>query len=402
MPKIYKRDCDWCGDYYEGYGERFCGLECVGASKVKTTEPFQFEDTDGEVVVDLDRRVAYVSGRPNAVTPEELFDELDLDPDKYEMDGVGEAKTWSVAMKMRDGDEDKVVHVRNHGTRIKFRERIDESFEFRPVIVNVNTQIERSRSQPGDASLHYGDIHVPYHDERAWNIACQIADITNPHIVVDHGDTLDCENLSKYPKRPGRRHSLDDERQIAAGLFGDMTGITPNARHIWLEGNHEERIKRVVWSAAESNSALNDIFTLPEVQDALEWGSLLGLDSLGWEVVRYPQHELLYDRFICAHGSIVRKDSSLSARAQYEKYNKSGASGHTHRMGSYHHTNYANPRVWIEIGMLGQVRTDYVDHANWQQGLLVLSWSKDRKRFGVEQVEIIDGVAYFRGMRLEG
>mgnify|MGYP001147172844 CR=1 FL=1 len=71
-------------------------------------------------------------------------------------------------------------------------------------------------------------------------------------------------------------------------------------------------------------------------------------------------------------------------------------------MGSYHHTNYANPRVWIEIGMLGQVRTDYVDHANWQQGLLVLSWSKDRKRFGVEQVEIIDGVAYFRGMRLEG
>jgi len=32
MPSRYARNCDHCGQYYEGYGERFCSRECTGAS----------------------------------------------------------------------------------------------------------------------------------------------------------------------------------------------------------------------------------------------------------------------------------------------------------------------------------------------------------------------------------
>lgn len=401
MPRIYRQNCAQCGKYYEGYGLQYCSTECAGIGQRRdpNTDHHAHDKPSEDVVVDLagDTGIIYVEASQQIKTPEELWAKAELDPEVWEWH-AGKVSAWGTPMKIKD--EAHVIQL--HYVSIQVRKRADTQFEFRPISINVNTKILKARSEPGDASLHYSDIHVPYHDPRAFDIALQIADITNPHIVVDHGDTLDCENLSKYPKKPGSRKTLHDERVVASEMIGQMHSITPNARHIWLEGNHEERIKRVVWAAAEANSGLSDILTLPEVERALEWGSLLGLDSLGWEVVRYPKHVLLYDRFICAHGSVVRKDSALSARAQYEKYNKSGASGHTHRVGAYHHTNYKSPRCWLEIGMLGQVRADYVDHANWQQGLLVLSWSKDRERFGVEQVSIIEGVAYFRGMRLEG
>lgn len=33
MPKRYSRDCDHCGQPYEGYGSRYCSNECTGAAK---------------------------------------------------------------------------------------------------------------------------------------------------------------------------------------------------------------------------------------------------------------------------------------------------------------------------------------------------------------------------------
>jgi hypothetical protein len=29
MPKIYKRNCDACGNHYEGYGKNFCSMGCL-------------------------------------------------------------------------------------------------------------------------------------------------------------------------------------------------------------------------------------------------------------------------------------------------------------------------------------------------------------------------------------
>ena len=98
----------------------------------------------------------------------------------------------------------------------------------------------------------------------------------------------------------------------------------------------------------------------------------------------------------------MRAHSGASAKAEYSKYNKGGMSGHTHRRGVYEHRDYNGTQAWWEMGLLGTIREDYVAHADWQQGFNVVTWSADRKQFGVEEIRIHDGVGYFRGKRYTG
>ncbi len=194
---------------------------------------------------------------------------------------------------------------------------------------------------------------------------------------------------------------MKEEIQRGAKLLGQIHALTPHAEHVWFEGNHEERLKRLIWGLADNRQA-GEILTLDGVRNALEWGNLLGLDALGWETTPYPKHKLLHDKLIVKHGSSVRKHSAYTAKEEHDKYGKSGISGHTHRLGAFYHRDYNGAHAWFEIGLLGRIREDYVDHANWQQGMAVVTWSKDRSRFGVELVSIHDGVCYFRGRRFEG
>ena len=284
------------------------------------------------------------------------------------------------------------------------RTELIDSEIVRTVQINV-TPKRYTRAQDGpDCTFHFADRHYPYNDPRVDDIILQVLDILDDTCigVVDHGDHMDCEQISSYRKDPFNRTSLGDEIKGAARFLGEIHALTPGAWHVWLEGNHEERLKRVVWDAAEKR-ALGEILTLPGVAERLEWGTLLGIEELDWEVIPYPKHKLLWDKLLLLHGSKVRKDSGLSARAEYDSYHKSGLSGHTHRRGAFHIRDYNGYHTWYEIGMSGMVEERYLNgHANWQQGVMVIAWNADRTEWGPEPIPIHDGVAYFRGMRLEG
>ncbi len=313
MPKIYRQNCERCGEWYEGFGLRFCSSDCAQSKR-----PLLISD--------------------------------DLRP----------IKIYVTPKKYTAAKKEGLFH-----------------------------------------SVHYGDIHFPFHDSRALTIRNKILDFLRPGLVVDHGDTLDCESISRFPKDPFKRISLADEIKMAATDFGTVHGLTPQANHIWFEGNHEERLKRLLWKAADARD-LGEILTLEGVIEHLSWGNLLGLDDLGWESIPYPQHKLLFEKMMLIHGNTVRTQSAYSARAEHDRYGKSGLSGHTHRMGSYYHRDYNGIHSWQELGMLGRIREDYVAHANWQQGMGVVTWSNDRSRWGFEPVMIHEGVGFFRGLRFEG
>ncbi|HYE77539.1 MAG TPA: hypothetical protein VEI97_06110, partial [bacterium] len=331
--------------------------------------------------------------------PETLFERSGLDPDVWEIvPDSAKLRKWDVPMKLGTGEDAEPVVIPCYYVAINVRKRWEATELPRPVVLKV-TRPRLPSSSPGPfASVHYSDIHFPHHDPRALNILYQILDYIRPGLVVDHGDTLDCAEIGRWPKDPNNRVSLKEEIVMGAEHIGVVHALTPEAGHVWLEGNHEERLKRLIWGLADQRAA-GEILTLEPVRKALEWGSLLGLDSLGWEVVPYPKHKLLFDRLVLKHGNSVRKHSSYSAREEHDKYGKSGLSGHTHRQGGYWHRDYNGVHAWWELGLLGQIREDYVDHANWQQGLACITWSDDRTRYGVELISIHDGVTYFRGRR---
>lgn len=378
---------------YEGEGKRFCSRECYARSSDPNRPPPTSEEIKERVDASGVRHI-YVDGSQVIRTVDDLVERCGVDLEANEI--VSERRrSWSVAMRL--GDE--IVYAQNYYVAVSLRPKIFA--EDGPVPPPLAIVVKRPPITPAKrdklyATFHLSDQHYPYQDDAAIEIAYRILDDLDPELVVSHGDGADCEQISRFPKDPNRRTSIREEIEMLARHLGELRAIAPRAEGWYLEGNHEERLARLIWKLADDRAA-GEILTLAGVRDALTWESLLGLGSIGFEFTPYGDHRLLRDRVVCCHGTFVRKHSGASARAQHDAFRKSGISGHTHRRGTYFHSGYdGSVQGWHEIGLLGRIRADYVRRPpNWQQGVLVTLWAGDE--YAVEHIGIFDGRAIWRG-----
>jgi predicted phosphodiesterase len=250
-------------------------------------------------------------------------------------------------------------------------------------------------------ALLFGDTHVPHHDQRALNVVFAIAKETQPDVIVCMGDLLDCYSLSRWDKNPERKESVQDEIDLARVILAHLRVIAPHSRIIYLEGNHEDRLRRTLWNLEGAASVLAQ---LTNVKAALTWPALLGLDQLGIEFVPYNQqskHRFL-PKFLVTHGTVVRSKSSQSAAGEHAKYGISGASGHTHRLGVYYERDQNGDHVWVECGCTCDTDPEYAVAPNWQQGCVFASFDNTTGAAALEPVYIKDGTAQFRGTFYRG
>lgn len=396
MPIIYERTCDHCGADYRGEGKKFCSHHCANQAK-RGIEPPKKPDETIHNNLDETGGSVYVEASQQIKSHEDLIERAGIDEREWQIT-THPIRTWSVPIKIQD--EIHVVQMYYVGLTLK--PKLEQSWDFKPLNITVSKPKTRPPAKGGFfTSVHYGDVHYPYQDDDALAVLYDVLEFVQPDLVVCHGDLLDCEQISKYPKDPFNRVTLAQEIQMGAEHLAHVTSLTPKADHWLLEGNHEERVKRLIWKMAEDR-AIGELITLAGMQDAMSWQKLLGLDSLGWEFTPYGTHRLLRDRLVCAHGDSVRQHSAYSAKSEHDAYRKSGMSGHTHRMGSYYHTGYdGQVQAWHELGLLGAIRNDYVKRPpNWQQGFAVVTWDGDH--YGVEHISIHKGAAFFRGLRFGG
>jgi hypothetical protein len=134
-----------------------------------------------------------------------------------------------------------------------------------------------------------------------------------------------------------------------------------DCRIYWIDGNHEERLQRVIWRRAQEFSFL--VKDIPES---------LNLDELCEAYVPYGKH-VEYLGFVFTHGNFVSSMSAYTAKRHYDRYRSSGNNGHTHRLGWYFATDmHARTHSWQENGCICRTDLDYVRGvANWQPGF---SW----------------------------
>jgi len=134
------------------------------------------------------------------------------------------------------------------------------------------------------------------------------------------------------------------------------------------------------------------------LQEALQWPNLLQLSDIGWEWVpeRLQARTPILPKIITKHGTIVRKWSGWSGRGEWEKYGRSGISGHCHRLGLFIHRDHNGNAQWIESGCTCLLDAPYGVDFDWQQGCIVLTWNKDAHVQNTEIVSIRDGVALWR------
>lgn len=240
-----------------------------------------------------------------------------------------------------------------------------------------------------------GDTHVPHHDERVLDIVHAVVGDLRPRWLVHMGDLLDCNKISAYDKDPYDDRDLQAEIDAGRRVLTQLRLAAPDAELVMLEGNHEDRLRRAIW---QMPATAQQIARLTAFKEAMTWPNLLGLGELHarWVPMAAQSRTPVLPNFLTVHGSRVRSQSAYTARAEHERYGKSGASGHTHRLGVFFTSDHNGNHVWVETGHTALPNPSYVVDPNWQQGFVVLSFDPDTTAVNVEPVNVVNGCAVFR------
>lgn len=246
-------------------------------------------------------------------------------------------------------------------------------------------------------ALLYGDTHHGFHCPKTLAVVQAIGEDLQPDVLVDMGDGVDAGHLSdKFRQNPERTTGLQEEINAKRLQLAAYRLAMPNARFIYLEGNHEERLKRTLWNSEGPAKALLE---LDISKKNLTWPGLLDLASLHIEFYPYAEQtdKVLLPKFILKHGTRVNQKSGYTAMNEMQRYGRSGASGHTHRLGAVWKGDHdGGQHVWVETGCCANLRPEYTQDPDWQNGCVILTFDKDSGAVQVEPIEIRDGHTTWR------
>lgn len=212
------------------------------------------------------------------------------------------------------------------------------------------------------------DLHVPYEDKHCTQRWLQHAAELRPDGVDIIGDLIDAYSLSRFDKNPGRKENLQDELDQAKQFLGLLRKtVGPKCDIRYSEGNHEQRLTRLLWSNCRALSGLRNL-SMPD---------LLGLSDLGirWYPMGAPYR---IGSLTFMHGDTIRKHGGATARTTSDKVGGSVILGHCHRMGWCPTTSWMGTRDAYEVGHLADYRQlEYVSGVpQWQQGWAVATIGK--------------------------
>jgi hypothetical protein len=265
----------------------------------------------------------------------------------------------------------------------------------RPLNVVFSKPADREPKRLLKAFLH-GDTHHGYQDDRTLAVTQALLEDFGTDILIDMGDGVDAGHLSaKFPHNPVGRNYLQDEINAKRMQLASFRRSAPNAEYWYLEGNHEERLRRAMWNAEGPQRAL---MQLDVVQRELTWPKLLDLDPLHikWVGSDEQTSTKILPKFITKHGTRVSAKSGYTATLELNKYNRSGASGHTHRLGAVWKRDHNGQHLWIETGTGASLNPDYTQDPDWQNGCVMLTFEPETGAVTAEPVEIRNGHTIWR------
>jgi len=232
-------------------------------------------------------------------------------------------------------------------------------------------------------NLIINDLHIPFQDKVAVELVLDFTAKKKPHRVIIDGDGIDFYELSRFDKNPNRKTNLQWEIDEMRGFLIRLRNILPKAEIVYIEGNHEARLRKYLWRKGAEIASLR----------CLDFKELLGLKSLN---INYYEEGYWLGKLYIYHGTLIRKDSGATAKAEFMKNGCSGISGHCHRDGKFGVRNQGGLFGWWENGCLCDLNPEYIEGiANWVQGFTMVTQVKG-KEF-VWPIAIINGTCAFGG-----
>ena len=202
--------------------------------------------------------------------------------------------------------------------------------------------------------LLFPDLHVPYHDERAFACVLSVIRGWRPDTLVVLGDFADFYRVSSFNLDPRRKLSFRDEIAgcRAARRRLDAAAAAAGCRDKrFLQGNHEVRLDTYLSKRAPELVELLD-------EEGVDWQGLLQLDQTGWVVTPYKR-SIQLGKLRVSHD--VGRAGVYSARQSQLDMGCSVAFGHTHRLQAHYQGTIDGPRhVGITCGWLGD--PEFIDY----------------------------------------
>jgi len=341
----------------------------------------------------------------------DLIREAEIDLSEWSI-ARWKANTWTTPIKGDDG-EPKIV--RNWQVTATLEPRRDlEALQHleRFVARETATLIERDNvtstliipdSQHGYRWVgDRRDRLEPMHDEAACAVVVEVARRMQPERIVILGDMADFAELStKYPRPPELLGTTQATIEALHGWLRSIREAAPEAEIVYVEGNHEARLRAMLIAQA---GPVADLRAAGEAEPALSVPRLLGLDGLGVRYVGpYGEDWWADGRVRITHGERVRQRGGATAAAVLADATATTWYGHIHRLEMAQRTIHgpSGPRVITAASPGCLCRIDgavpgATSRPDWQQGF-GLMWYDGGQEW-CEVRSIVDGRAVYGGI----
>lgn len=237
-----------------------------------------------------------------------------------------------------------------------------DAIEYEPVYLpKVNNDI-----------LILPDLHIPYHDVNALNAVLKWAEERTINTIILLGDFWDCYKLSYFATLPDRQ-DLGYERGVGNRILDIIQGKFPKAKVYYVEGNHEERWKRVM---IDHPRLRESIFGMNELQFDILMG--LAQRDITWIG---DKRKLFAGKLAILHGHEPRGGSASlvnPARWLFTKTLGNAICGHFHRTSDHSEPNVEEELkgTW-SVGCLCELHPFYMPMNKWNHGFARIKVNED-------------------------
>jgi len=229
------------------------------------------------------------------------------------------------------------------------------------------------------------DLHIPFHDKNANEVALDHIERRNPTLILLNGDIADHYAQSFFQTDPRLRDFPEEVRQVKFFLRG-LRKRFPRVRLIYKLGNHEERWDRYLRHKAPELLGI----------DEFDWKNVFALDDYKIELVD-SKRPIRLGKLNVIHGHEYRfaiSNPVNPARGFYLRGQAHCLGGHFHQT-SQHSAKTVEQHVvgaW-STGCLCDLHPEYAPLNNWNHGFAFVTVPKDGA-FNVDNYKIIGGKVY--------
>jgi len=245
----------------------------------------------------------------------------------------------------------------------------------------------------------------PFHDRKCWDLVLQLSKKYQPDKIVFLGDMIDLNEWSDhFIKKPEFYFTTQPAIMELTWWFSQMRMANKNAEIVYLEGNHELRLKRAIYT---NMVASYNIRPVGAERPALSIPNLLSLDSMNISYIEdYPAAEYWINDNLCTrHGELARGGSGKTIDAILKECRSSEIIGHIHRQEMASKTAHSRNKIVTytvccpgTISRIDGVVPSKKGRENWQQGCSMVDYEDGNGYFSITPIPIYNGVCIYNGV----